>query len=213
VIYYSPIDGDARQQPVAWRHRTAFIMQQMGDPVPASVTRARRAIDKALKKGGFATIDAGGIVSGKDFLSKIWNLILGCPVGIAIVHEGMSPATLANIYYELGLLQAYGRETLVVTLGKPALPSDMVRTEWVSGDSGLAKQMRKFLDELTEREQYYHHMSTLMDRDPLRAVDYLRRAAVLSGDTTLIDAARELWNGAAGEERAKNSVEELALTF
>jgi len=93
VIYYSPIDGDARQQPVAWRHRTAFIMQQMGDPVPASVTRARRAIDKALKKGGFATIDAGGIVSGKDFLSKIWNLILGCPVGIAIVHEHVSRNT------------------------------------------------------------------------------------------------------------------------
>jgi hypothetical protein len=38
-------------------------------------------------KGGFDAIDAAGVVSGRDFLSKIWNLILGCPVGIAIVHE------------------------------------------------------------------------------------------------------------------------------
>ncbi|MDZ4257658.1 MAG: hypothetical protein U0974_02810 [Gemmatimonadales bacterium] len=177
------------------------------------MTKARRCIDRELKRARFETIDATSIVSGKDFLAKIWNLMLGCPVGIAIVHEGIPDATLANIYYELGILQAYGRETLVVRVGDPKLPSDTVRTEWIRGGTGLAKAIRGFLDGLDDRGRYYLEMSSLMDRDPLRAVDYLRRAAILSGDDTLLGEARRIWTEAAREERAKTSVEELALSF
>lgn len=213
MIYYSPVDGDVRQEPVQWRHQTAFIMQQLGTPVPRQVLEARRIVDRQFKKIGFTTIDATGHVSGRDFLAKIWKLLLGCPVGVALVHEGIAPSTLANIYYELGILQAYGRETVVVIIGKPALPSDFTRTEWIEAGPGFGDRFAQFLKGLSEREAYYLQMASLIERDPLLAIDYLRRAALLNGDPALAKRARAILDASGVGERTKSSVEQLAISF
>lgn len=111
MIFYRPTDGDVDTDPVSWRPRTCFLMGAMGGRLPKVVTDTRKRVSAALRRAKFDTIDAASATTGKDFLLKIWRLAVACPIGIAVVHEGIRPETLANVYYELGWMQAYGRET------------------------------------------------------------------------------------------------------
>lgn len=77
-----------------------------------SVWQEREGVESALRKAGFKVKDAGSATTGKDYPLKIWSLTVCVPVGVAIVHEGIRPETMANVFYELGLMQAYGRETV-----------------------------------------------------------------------------------------------------
>jgi hypothetical protein len=188
-------------------------MQQLGAPVPAIVRKVRKQIERVLAQAGFAAVDAKSITTGRDYLLNIWNLLLGCPVGVAIVHEDVSAATMANIYYELGMLQAYGRDTVVVKVGDPALPSDFARTQYVEAGRGFEKRFKSFVDSLAERKDYYLKVGAGVEHDPLLAIDYLRRASLLGGKTDLNRRARELLEVSGIGNRAKSSVEELMLTF
>lgn len=213
MIYYSPVNGDVLQEPVQWRPKTAFIMQQLGTPVPKAVGDARRSIDQALKRAGWSAIDASAEVTGQDYLAKIWKLILACPVGIALVHKDISASTLANIFFELGMLQAYGRETVVVRIGDASIPSDFTRSEWIPTGPTFKKQLGQFIAGLADRENYYRRMSELVERNPLLAIDYLRRATLLSGDADLRQRARRILDESGIGERSKASVEQLMLEF
>lgn len=116
MILYRPTDGDVHGAQVKWRPRTCFVMSAMSD-LPPDVVRARKRIDTLLKPFGFSVVDAGSVMTGKDYLLKIWLLAVSCPVGIAIVHEGIRPETLANVFYGLGWMHVYGRETVVIKIG------------------------------------------------------------------------------------------------
>lgn len=213
MIHYSPVDGDVRRDPIVWRPQAAFIMQQLGAPIPQKVKAVRKQIESALARAGFAAVDATSVTTGRDYLLKIWNLLLGCPVGVAIVHEGITAATMANIYYELGMLQAYGRETVVVKVGSPTLPSDFARTEFVAAGRGFPSRFKPFVDSLRDRNEYYLKLADTVENNPLLAIDYLRRAALLTGDVRLNDRAREILSAGGVGDRAKSSVERLMLAF
>src|SRR5687768_14817643 len=105
MILYRPTDGDVHTAPIRWRPRTAFLMAQLGGTVPESVLEARRSTTEILRDYEYSVVDADSLTTGKDFLLKIWQLALSVPVGIAIVHEGIPPATMANVFYELGWMQ------------------------------------------------------------------------------------------------------------
>ena len=130
-----------------------------------------------------------------------------------MIHDGISPPTLANIFYELGWMQAYGKETLGIRVGDVTIPSDFVRTEYVPYDNEFERRFGSFLRELEERAAYYTLVSEQVERNPLLAIDYLRRAYLLTGDQTSRDAANEVFASAGFEDRAKNSVEMLLTNF
>lgn len=213
MIYYRPTDGGPHAGPMQWRPRTAFLMQQLTEPLPGRVADARRTVEKVLKSSEFRWVDAGMVTTGSDFLLKIWQLAASCPVGIAIVHEGISATTLANIYYELGLMQAYGRETLVIRVGKPALPSDFVRTEFLKADSQLPQKLHGYVASLGERAATYEQMADLLENDPLLSIDYLRRAYLLTGQGPTRERAREIFQNQVLGARSASSVERMMVAF
>jgi hypothetical protein len=169
VIYYRPTDGDPLTTPVRTRPRTCFLMTQLGGPVPPILAEIRSALLAALNEHGYRLVDADSLVTGKDFLLKIFEMIVAVPLGIAIIHEQMRPGTLANVFYELGMMQAYGKETLVI------------RTDG--------------------------------ENNPLLAIDYLRRAYLLTGKRSLKRQATRIFDDAQLSNRAKNSVETLLIGF
>lgn len=213
MIHYSPVNGDVRAHPVNWRPKSAFIMQQLGTPIPPSVRKARRQIDAACKRRGFLTVDAASTTTGRDYLDKIWDLVLGCPVGVAIIHETISPSSLANIYYELGLMHALGRETLVVPVGNPEMPSDLVRTEYLPLNAQFKKKFSRFVMGMSDRAEHYLLMANNLEKNPLLAADYLRRASMLNGDRSLVKKASTILSESGIGERGKSSVEALMLSF
>lgn len=186
----------------------------MGSSVPAEVLSAKRRVRTALGRISYSAMDAASVTTGRDFLLKIWSLAVSCPVGIAIVHEGIRPETMANIYYELGWMHAYGRETVVIKIGDIKLPSDLVRTEYIEMDARFAQNLRHFLAELRERAAYYLTLADQLEADPLLAIDYLRRAYLLTGNRSLQRRARRIFTESGLEnERARDSVERLMVTF
>lgn len=53
---------------------------------------------------------------------------MGVPLGIAFIHHEMTAKTLSNIFYEVGMLHAYGKECLIIKTQGTEVPSDFVRT-------------------------------------------------------------------------------------
>jgi hypothetical protein len=154
MISYRPTDGDPYTQPIEYRPKTCFLMTQLGNP-GKEVLAIRHNLTNVLHQSGIEVIDAGSVVTGKDFLLKIWSLILAVPLGIAIVSEKMRPETMSNIFYELGVLQAYGKETLIVKTEAATIPSDFIRTDYVKYDRGFKDKMREFLKNFQALADYY----------------------------------------------------------
>lgn len=213
MILYRPTDGDIYATPIRWQPKTAFLMAQLGGSIPKVVGEVRRSVESILSESSYQLVDADSVTTGKDFLLKIWQLVLAVPVGIAIVHEGISSSTMSNIFYELGWMQAYGKETIVVRAGNVAIPSDFVRTEYVPFDRNFKRRLRSFMKELAERAKYYAVVGEQVERNPLLAIDYLRRAFLLTDDESLRQRAREIYSTSGLKSRAKNSVETLLANF
>jgi hypothetical protein len=213
MIFYRPTDGDVNSVPVKWRPRTCFLMTSMGNPLPAEVRHAKKRVVSALRRARFRTVDAASVTTGKDFLLKIWTLAVSCPVGMAIVHEGMRAETMANVFYELGWMHAYGRETVVIKVGDVRLPSDLVRTEHIDMDVRFARSLEDFLASIRERARYYQDLAGLLEANPLLAIDYLRRSYLLTGDGALKKRATQIFDESDLAARARDSVERLMVTF
>ena len=213
MILYRPTDGDVHTSPIQWRPRTCFVMAQLGPPIPPKLQDARSDFEQVLDRFDYKQIDADAVTTGQDFLLKIWGLTISVPVGIAFVHEGINSKTLANIFYELGMMQVYGKEILIIKVGDADIPSDFVRTEYVSYDGHFDRRISTFFSRLEERAEYYLTLADQLERNPLLAIDYVRRAYLLSGDNALITEAQRIFNEAGLADRAKNSVEQLLLSF
>lgn len=212
MILYNPLSGDANHSPILRRPRTCFLITKLGNP-SATVRAARKVIETAFGKRGYNVIDAESVATGKDFLLKIWRLIVGVPICIAIVDEGMTAGTIANIFYELGYADSLGKETLVIKTNGFKVPSDFVRTEYIALGKGFKSRLNCFLQNLGERVTYYASCAQALEKDPLLSIDYYRRAFLLSGDRTYSEKTAELLLSPDLKVRAISSMKMLLAGF
>jgi hypothetical protein len=54
-------------------------MTKLGHPIPKEVNRICSYLTKIITDHGISLINANDVVTGKDFLLKIWHIILGVP--------------------------------------------------------------------------------------------------------------------------------------
>ena len=213
MIVYSPLDGDALTSVVKAQPRRCFLMTRLGKPVPQEVSEIRESITAVCKRHSYKVVDAASRVTGRDFLLKIWKMIASTPLSVGICHEGIPTETQGNIFYELGVAQAMGKETLLVKSAKAKIPSDFVRTEYIPFNNAFAERFSAYLEELSDQADHYEMVATQLENNPVLAIDYLKRAYLITGDDRLRDLAGEFLRGAGLESRARNSVEQLAASF
>lgn len=213
MIIYSPVDGDAIASSVRSNPRICFLMTRLGKPRLAAVEKIDQAVKRRCKAAGFSVIDANSRVSGRDFLLKIWRLIASTPLSVGIVHEDIPATTQANIFYELGVAQAMGKETVIVKSPAADIPSDFIRTEYIEYNSVFERNFDNYLQGLSEQADHYELIADQLDRNPILAIDYLKRAYLINGDNRLRQKANAVLEEADVENRARNSVEILAATF
>ena len=213
MIIYSPLDGDALTTSIPSNPRHCFLMTRLGDPVPAAIEEIRLTVSDLCSSANYTVIDARSRVTGRDLLMKIWRLIASAPLSIGICHEDIPATTQANIYYELGVAQALGKETLLIKSPNVAVPSDFIRTEDVEFNADFRGNFSRYLDSLQDWAEHYELVADQLDRNPILAIDYLKRAFLISGDERLREKAQSLLREAGLDDRARNSVELLAAAF
>lgn len=213
MILYRLNEGLVYQEKILYRPRTCFLMTQLGDPVPPEVDSIREKLKSALEEYDVTLIDADSEVTGGDFLSKIWQMIVAVPLAVAIVHEEMPVTTQCNVFYEVGLAHALGKESIVIKTPKAKIPSDFVRTEYIRYDPNFEQRMKKYLDNFFKQGEWYELVAEQVERNPLLAIDYLRRAYLISGDSRIKDEVANIRETLSLHERAKNSVETLLVEF
>ncbi len=213
MIIYSPLDGDALTSSIPSSPRHCFLMTRLGHSVPEGVEAIRRSVSELCETFEYVVVDAHSRVTGRDFLMKIWHLIASTPLSVGICHEEIPRSTQENIYYELGVAQALGKETLLVKSLKTRVPSDFVRTEYVEFNDAFNENFRAYLESLPQQADHYELVADQLDRNPILAIDYLKRAFLITGDERLRAKAQALLDEAGLDDRAKNSVELLAAAF
>lgn len=213
MIFYNPLDGAPATSVIPYRPRTCFLMTQLGANAPAEAVEMRKAVSRGLTRKRFKLVDAGSEVTGKDFLLKIWKMIFSVPLAIGIFHQEMPVKTQLNIFYELGVAQAMGKETVLVKASRSVIPSDFVRTEYIEHNASFREGFDKFLDNVLAQAEHYETTADQLENNPLLALDYLKRAYLITGEAHLRQEAQRILKGAKLTERARNSVEVLAARF
>lgn len=213
MIIYSPIDGSPLKSSIASKPRHCFLMTRLGTPIPQEVLKIRESIAKLCAKEKYEIIDASAEVTGRDFLLKIWELIAASPISIGICHEALPVKTQLNIFYELGVAQALGKETIIIKSENTEIPSDFVRTEHIEFNDKFEDNFLKYLSRVERMAEYYETVADQLEGDPLLAIDYLKRAFLISGSERLRRKARTFSSAPGFQNRAKSSVEMRALSF
>jgi hypothetical protein len=213
MILYRPNEGQVYQERIRYRPRTCFLMTQLGEPVLEELVEIRRSLKSILGQHKMGLIDADSEITGRDFLFKIWLMIAAVPLAVAVIHEDMKPSTQCNVFYEIGLAQAMGKESIVIKTEKAEIPSDFVRTEYIKHDGHFKRRTNSYLKNVLEQGEWYEFVAGNLERNPLLALDYLRRAFLISGDESIREKVAGICEGLALHERAKNSVESLLTEF
>lgn len=186
MFYYQPTDGEICSKHIKWLPRTCFLMFQQGGKIPDILKDAHNSLVEILESRNFYTIDANSRTTGRDFLYKIWEIAASVPIGFAIIHEKINPKSMANIFYELGIMQALGKETLVIRVGKAKIPSDFIRTEYVNFDENFETSIHSYIDALEAQAKHYIEISEYLLNNPILSLDYLKRAFLITKNKSII---------------------------
>jgi hypothetical protein len=176
-------------------------------------TSSCQSLERILGRHDIELMDADSEITGGDFLFKIWLMIAAVPLAVAVIHEDMKPFTQCNVFYEVGLAQALGKESIVIKTDKAQIPSDFVRTEYIKHDGHFKRRMNSYPKNFLEQGEFYEFLADNLENDPLLSLDYLRRASLISGDESIKEKVAEIREGLVLHERAKNSVESLLVDF
>lgn len=213
MILYNPLDGNALTIPIQSNPRHCFLMTRLGTSIPDEVKEMRAELTRICNSEQYKIIDANIEITGRDFLLKIWKLIAATPVSIGISHEELPIKTQLNIYYELGVAQALGKETIIVKSSKSEIPSDFVRSEYITYDENFQENFLKYLKAVHAQAELYEVIAEQLEKNPVLAIDYLRRAFLITGNRKLKKKAQKILNTSGLHERAQNSVELLVANF
>lgn len=213
MIVYNPTDGDAFTTTIKSTPRHCFLMTRLGSPVPKMVEEIGAAVKACCRRHGYTVIDAGARVGGRDFLIKIWKMLAASPLAVGVVHESIPATSQANIFYELGVAQALGKETVIIKSPKAVIPSDFIRTEYIPYGAQFKTRFSRFMDGLEGIAEHYETVADQLDRNPVLAIDYLKRAYLITGEARFKEKVKSIIKGAGLQDRATNSVELLAAAF
>ena len=213
MIIYSPIDGDTINYLIKFRPKHCFLITQLGKTKPKLVSDIEQSIKDCCQSFEYKVIDASAERTGRDFLLKIWKIIESVPVCIVIIHEDTPIKTQANLYYELGVAQALGKETVIIKTPRAEMPSDFNRSEYIEFNNNFKEEFKKFLKATQVQADHYEELSELLEQDPILAIDYLKRAFLITGNKNYKSHAKKILKTINTDSRAKNSIEHFSAAF
>jgi hypothetical protein len=78
------------------------------------------------------------------------------------------------------LAQALGKETVIIKTPRAEMPSDFNRSEYIEFNNNFKEEFKKFLKATQVQADHYEELSELLEQEPILAIDYLKRAFLIS---------------------------------
>lgn len=168
MIFINPLTGDPIDlRKIKIKPRVAFIMSSQGNTTSKDVENIRFFLKNYLKKHNYKTIDATDEMAKNSYMEKIFYQICSVGFGLAVIDKNDKPSTLANIFYEIGLLASQGKPFFVIkTKDTPDshYPSDFSGVEYINYDAQKINEFERSLDKLITRldEQLAYWVETIV---------------------------------------------------
>ena len=156
-----------------------------------------RRISTELKRQGFDYVDGCSLVELGGAVCKICYTMQGCAIGIGFYHPDIQIDAVSNIFWEMGMLQGWGRPALLVATKKEDLPSDFTGEFCIFYEDNN-RYIRKFKDLIIafqDRENYYADMladEAIKTADYEKAIKYYQEAYLISGNRQILNRMRKL---------------------
>lgn len=165
-----PLTSDECNKLITPFPRTVFIMSPSKEKTTPESSRIIENIKSVLTKHSLKYIEGTMLVDYGDYLCSICRHILGCTFGIAIASIDIPRPTLCNIFWEMGLMEGFGKPVVLFLDKSINLPSDFTRTFAIFFDRrNYSRKFSSLLRKLKERRSYY---SDVLGDVALRVGDY-----------------------------------------
>jgi hypothetical protein len=176
-------------------------MTQLGGIRPLDLTEIIDRTKRILDDREIKLLDGNSEITGKDFLIKIWKLVMSVPMGVAIVTKTIKSSAIPNIFYEIGMMNTLGKDTIVIKCKHFKIPSDFIRTEYIEFDNETYDhKFNNYLDRVFDYSKYCVTMANNLTAKPILTLDYLRRAYLITGDADIKTKAEDIMSRESFDE-------------
>jgi len=188
MIIYDVTSNNIFEEPIQMKPKQIFVMTKLGKKRAKIIDEIMEEMDEILNEHKFTKLTADDLITGNDYMQKINKLIHESAIGIAIVDSSFECRTLCNIFYECGLMDSIGKETIIIKTEKTEIPSDFVRTEYIEYSPNTFKnKLRSYFKVLSSQAEYYDKVSDNTQKNPIYSIDYTKRAYMLSNSSQIYD--------------------------
>lgn len=202
-----PLTSDECSKKIIPSSKTAFIISPSTTNQPTKMPEVIMAIYRELKKAGFKPIEGASLVDYGDFVCSICKSILSCPFGIAFAGKGVPDKTLCNIFWEIGLMQGFGKVVLLVADEALNLPSDFNRTFIILYNQiNYVEKFRKSIQKLKDLPRYYMKVLAPIALDALdyeKAQKYYQDAYLFSANRRCLSELEKIKKSISGGKKSK----------
>lgn len=162
-----------------------------------ALKRVISRISSELKRQGFNSLDGCSLVELGGTVCKICSTIQGCAIGIGFYHPDIPVDAVSNIFWEMGMLQGWGRPALLVANKKENLPSDFTGESCIfyEDDNRYISKFRDLVTGFKGRENYYVDIlagQAIRTADYEKAIKYYQEAYLISGNRQILNKMRKL---------------------
>jgi len=192
-----PLSYDECSKRILLRPKTAFLMTPSRSKRSTELNRVISRVSSALKRKNITPLDGCTLLDIGDTVCSICSTMQGCAIGIGFYNPQIFTDALSNIFWEMGMVQGWGRPVLLVANKKVDLPSDFTRDRcfFYETDPHYIKNLTGIVQLIKDRDQYY--VDTLANEaiqtaDYERALKYYQEAFLISGRRQILSKIRKL---------------------
>lgn len=145
----------------------------------------RSELSKIFNSNNFNLTDAMSVIRTGNLYCNICERILSSAFGIALITNNTPKDALRNIFLEIGLMVAFGKEVIILTDDRKNIPSDLegILVFIFKDDIELKNCIENWIKDIPHKINFWCRLIDIWidDKDYEKAYAYLRKA-IMYGD-------------------------------
>lgn len=144
-------------------------------------------------------INAMARTGSDDNYCKICEQIISSAFGVALITKNTPPESLNNIYLEIGLMRAFGKEALILTPDFNLITSDLAGKGVLpyENEDEMNQKILNWIDQIPNKiHDYNTHAEITLDEfnDYEKFFDYSKKAIMFGDFTTPVERLNAVFN-------------------